>query len=455
MPINPQIALSYRSPDIQPFDPVADTQQKLTLKQLMLQSKAAQDSYDEDQAVRDAYKQSGGDVTRLRDLLTQGGHYKAVQSFDKADLENKKIKAELGAKSAETAAKKIAIYRDMLANVNSPEDAAQWLTMQHNDPDLAFTPLGQADLQTSLSRIPQDPAQFQQWKQQNALGMTKYLELNKPSYQKLDSGGSESVVAIPGLGGPAQTVTSVTKTASPDALLSAETARRGQNMTDARARERLSFEQGNSVADAGGPSQIGLTKKFGKAPPGWRWKEDGSQEPIPGGPADEKAKAKQAGYDDVSQSIAVLRNAYDRLESGGGITSTNNGAISNAGAAVASSGIGQVFGRAFGTNNQSARNDIAMARPALLASLMKATGMSARQIDSNAELKLWLATATDPTLDVESNRRALDNIERKYLNAQPPKSPAPQASAPKLGEVRKGYVYMGGDPSNPASWKKQ
>ena len=78
--------------------------------------------------------------------------------------------------------------------------------------------------------------------------------------------------------------------------------------------------------------------------------------------------------------------------------------------------MGQAFGKAFGTKNQSARNDIAMSRPALLAALMKATGMSAKQMDSNAELKLWLSTATDPTLDVEANRRALDNIERKFLS---------------------------------------
>ena len=68
-----------------------------------------------------------------------------------------------------------------------------------------------------------------------------------------------------------------------------------------------------------------------------------------------------------------------------------------------------------------------MTRPALLAALMKATGMSAKQMDSNAELKLWLATATDPSLDVESNRRALAKIEQKYIT----KSPEPVTQGPK------------------------
>jgi hypothetical protein len=152
---------------------------------------------------------------------------------------------------------------------------------------------------------------------------------------------------------------------------------------------------------------------------GYRLTKSGDLEPIPGGPADlkaqEKDKMKSAGATDVQASLSVLRDAYNRLESGGGITSTGNGALGNLAASAGSSGIGQAMGRTFGTQNQSARNDVAMSRPALLAAMMKATGMSAKQMDSNAELKLWLATATDPTLDVESNRRALDNIERKYL----------------------------------------
>ena len=161
-----------------------------------------------------------------------------------------------------------------------------------------------------------------------------------------------------------------------------------------------------------------------KPPPGFRYLPNGDMERIPGGPADIKAQAelekKASGSGDVEVALGTLRDAYDRLQKGGGITSTANSGVGNVLPSLASSGAGQAVGRLFGTQNQSARNDIAMARPALLAALMKATGMSAKQMDSNAELKLWLSTATDPTLDVESNRRALDNIERKYLGANRP-----------------------------------
>ena len=180
---------------------------------------------------------------------------------------------------------------------------------------------------------------------------------------------------------------------------------------------------------------------FGKAPSGYRFKSDGSMEPIPGGPADAKAMSqaanKAAGTTDVDSAIATLRDAYTRLENNNGITNTNNGPLSNLIASSSSSSIGQAVGRALGTGNQSARNDIAMTRPALLASLMKATGMSAKQMDSNAELKLWLATATDPTLDVQANRRALDNIEKKYIgnNRQEPSGANQLSNSDRVASV--------------------
>jgi len=170
-----------------------------------------------------------------------------------------------------------------------------------------------------------------------------------------------------------------------------------------------------------------------KAPAGFRFTEDGNMEAIPGGPADLKAQAMAQriadGSVDVDVAITGLRDAYDRLDKGGGITSTSNRPLTNLAASASSSDIGQGIGKMFGTANQSARNDIAMARPALLAALMKATGMSAKQMDSNAELKLWLSTATDPTLDVESNRKALANIEKKYMSGNKQNYPSPNTQA--------------------------
>ena len=148
-------------------------------------------------------------------------------------------------------------------------------------------------------------------------------------------------------------------------------------------------------------------------------------------PAAAKAdETRGTGLKAVDEQVANLRDLYNQLDEGGGITNPDKGVIANAGAYVKSSGVGQMAGRVAGTKNQSARNQVAQQRPLLLRAIMSATGMSARSLDSNAELKLWLSAATDPTLDVASNRAALDNIERQYGSAAVGKKPG---AAPPAG----------------------
>ena len=201
---------------------------------------------------------------------------------------------------------------------------------------------------------------------------------------------------------------------------------------DNRARERLSFEQGGGV-DSGGASQAGLVKLYGKPPIGYRWKQDGSMEFVPGGPADQKAQLQKSGEGTVGSVVADLRDKYRILDSENAIVSEKNKWGTNIGARVGSSGVGQMFGGAVGTKAQSARDSIAMTRPLLLQSIMKATGMSAKQMDSNAELRMYLATATDPTLGLQANMEALDRIEALYGGGsqQPPANrAAPKPAAP-------------------------
>ncbi len=159
--------------------------------------------------------------------------------------------------------------------------------------------------------------------------------------------------------------------------------------------------------------QVGKEDKE-KAPMGYRFLPDGSLEPIKGGPADMKTQAKVAGAGDVSTEIMKIKTSYDRLFQGGGITDPSLSKPQNLAAKASSSAVGQAVGSAFGTQNATERDKIAQSRPLLMGAIMKATGMSAKQIDSNAELKLWLATATDPNKSYEANMEALQNIENLY-----------------------------------------
>lgn len=163
-----------------------------------------------------------------------------------------------------------------------------------------------------------------------------------------------------------------------------------------------------------------------KAPMGYRFMTDGSLEPIKGGPADLKTQAKMAGAGDVSTEIVKLKDSYDKLYAGGGITDPSLKIGSNLAGKASSSDLGQSIGSTFGTKNATERDKISQTRPLLMGAIMKATGMSAKQIDSNAELKLWLSTATDPKKSYEANIEALNNLENLYgVTALEKQSPTP------------------------------
>lgn len=182
--------------------------------------------------------------------------------------------------------------------------------------------------------------------------------------------------------------------------------------TVGQAERRLAFDQQGGTE--GGVQQAGLVRQFGKPPAGYRWKPDGNLEVIPGGPTDQKSQAQDAGRETVSKVISDLGNYYNTLDKEGAITSTGNRAGTNLGAWLSTTGVGQKVGGAFGTKSQSARDSIEQTRPLLMQAIMKATGMSAKQMDSNAELKMYLATATDPTKSLEANREALQRLEELY-----------------------------------------
>lgn len=267
-----------------------------------------------------------------------------------------------------------------------------------------------------------------------------YADLVRMDKAHFGDSGGQLLAMDPFTGKP---LNSVNKTQSPDSKASnalgwANNAAtlRGQNLTDRRARERLNFDM-NGGADSGGATQMGLNKQFGKPQAGYRWKPDGSMEFIPGGPADQKAQMKTSGEGTVDSVVADLRDKYTQLNEGGGIVNDKDGALGNIGARIASTGLGQAVGGAVGTRNQTSRDNIAMTRPLLLQAIMKATGMSAKQMDSNAELKLYLATATDPTRGYQANMDALQRIEELYGGGKKdtqPTEPAKQAPAANLME---------------------
>jgi hypothetical protein len=130
--------------------------------------------------------------------------------------------------------------------------------------------------------------------------------------------------------------------------------------------------------------------------------------------AQEKSDVKTQAKQQLSDVVGQLKNSYDTLLEGGGITSTGAGGRENIGAKMGTSAVGQFMGSALGTKNQEQRQIIEQTRPLLLNLIKEATGMSASQMNSNAEMQMYLKAATDPKLSYEANVTALQNLDKTF-----------------------------------------
>jgi hypothetical protein len=128
----------------------------------------------------------------------------------------------------DTAVEKSKMYNNMLMDVTDQRGALQWIQDQKQDPDMAASPIANVSIMDAASKIPADPAGFAQWKQQAALGLGKYIELNKPVISQVNRGGQTDILSRPGLGGALTTVGNY-----PDVPLPAEVE--AQNLRKAAA----------------------------------------------------------------------------------------------------------------------------------------------------------------------------------------------------------------------------
>lgn len=143
-------------------------------------------------------------------------------------------------------------------------------------------------------------------------------------------------------------------------------------------------------------------------------------EAVPGSQTEGKITPRETrdrGVKGIQYNLGQLTDDYTKLHDNAGISGPANGIadnLKNAEAYVSNSSVGQVLGRVFGTQNQSTRNEINSLRPALINSIRSATGMSARAMDSDTELKFYMQQATDPQNDYMSNLAAIENLDNQY-----------------------------------------
>jgi hypothetical protein len=127
----------------------------------------------------------------------------------------------------------------------------------------------------------------------------------------------------------------------------------------------------------------------------------------------------ESGKTQLADDLDNLRSSFTRLNEMRAIPSTERNVASNLMSAAGASGIGQAFGKAGGSPEQVERDVINSARQRLITSIKNATGMSARSLDSNVELKTMLNSISDPGQSYEAAIRIIDDIENAYVKGKP------------------------------------
>ena len=256
MAIDPSIALGVRGIELQnpmnalaQFSQIQGAQQANRLNQLQMAE--YERARTEEEGLRNYL--SGADLTATETrnaLMSKYG--KSGREFAKGLTELDKAKTEEAARKAKLAIDKTGMYRDMVGGIASPADAIEFMKLQATDPDMAGTPITRMPLMKVLSSIPQDPVAFENWKKQTALGMNKFVELNKPSIQTINQGGQTQVLQTPGLGGAPTSVGTYADVALPAEVEAQKSriARAGASNISLSTEKTYSGKFANAIAES-------------------------------------------------------------------------------------------------------------------------------------------------------------------------------------------------------------
>lgn len=171
---------------------------------------------------------------RLRDLFARGNvkpeevdaiDFQSGQTYRKGLLDTQKSQADLDKTRAETMKANIGIVREMTSRVQTDNG----LKLLRDNVVKMFGPEAAADIPPSVSA----PG-FREWQAREIMQADELLKRLSPELKFVDTGAAQ-VPTNPYTGKPAGP--SIAKTASPEAVLSADTTRRGQDLTNARERD--------------------------------------------------------------------------------------------------------------------------------------------------------------------------------------------------------------------------
>jgi hypothetical protein len=122
----------------------------------------------------------GQEQQRVNALAQQ----KAAQEQEMNALRMQQVRGAIGQQErevkAQTAAQKTGMFRERLLRARDPDAVRELVKMQYADPDLGPLLSQTGSLEQALKEVPDDPTQFQTYRQQEVLGMTEWMKSQLP-----------------------------------------------------------------------------------------------------------------------------------------------------------------------------------------------------------------------------------------------------------------------------------
>lgn len=431
MPINPNIAMSFKPVEIQQADPLRDYAAIAQIQQARNQNALAQLQMREAEA-------SAQERNMLRQLNPSASDYEA-QLFRVNPSLGIQYRKERTAAEASQAARDKSLAESAAARQKLLGQAQRDISQRPSDANITafaedflasslFTPEEKnriSTLQNTLLAMPFDQRSAYLASQGATAGEMK------PSVQQVNRLGQTDILQVPAYGGAPTTVGAYADVPLPKAVeeQKARIALAGRAPVQPVAPTITQIVDPTDpnkmiTVDArryqgGGAGSIGVVGVSGKEP----------------GAALRENKI-EAGKTQLADDLDNLRASFQTLDKLKAVPSTERGALSNLASAAAATRTGQLAGQAFATEAQVERDVINSARSRLVNSIKNATGMSAQQLNSNVELQTMLKSISDPGQSFQSAMRIIDDIENAYVKgAGLKKKAAPAAAAPAAATV--------------------
>jgi hypothetical protein len=421
MGIDSSIALGIKP--VQVANPLEQYMQAQQIQQAQNQSRLADLMYGEKTRDLAADKVQADALTNSQDVssaLAKAGYGSRAVAYQRAKLDADAKQADIGKTQAETHAKQVEAAHKAL------DVAGQAFGFVRANPTLdnALAAIDYLGSQPGLYK----PEQLEAWRQQVRSDPSKIQGLADQAYRTALSakdqlpttstrnlGGTTDTISVDPVTGATKVLNSVKNTQSPDSVASVAATRRGQDMTDARAREMAQLtREGQQTQVVTDPNQGVLLVNKGTKTAVPATFADGTR--VPG----ENAVAARKLNDQLKAGIASARELIPKATASGAGAMLDNAAA--------------FFGKSTEGADAAAQLDT-------IAGWMTSNVPRMQGPQSDKDVLLYKQMAGDvANRNLPASRRlaALDTLEKlqgKYADINQGAAPAPAAAPAAAGAV--------------------